>query len=172
MNAYMSFTVHFIDDNWENKKSVLSVSQFDEKHTAENILQNFEQIKKQWEIEEKLMFITSDNAFNVTKACKGLNIFTNGCFAHQLNLIIKNSLQNFENLDLIIKRIKDLVNVIKNSVLLTNKFKENQSLLKLPNHKLIQFVKTRWNSVYYLLSRFVEQEKAIKLTIPSDVNDE
>ena len=56
----------------------------------------------------------------------------------------------------------------------------NQNSLNLPNHKLIQQVDTRWNSVYYMLERYLEQHEAIRTTlclldkneiiIPSDSN--
>ena len=61
-----------------------------------------------------------------------------------------------------------------------DRFRVNQNHLNLPNHKLIQQVDTRWNSVYYMLERYLEQHEAIRTTlclldkneiiIPSDSN--
>jgi len=42
-----------------------------------------------------------------------------------------------------------------------SKLKTIQNQLNIPNHKLIQDVTTRWNSTYYMLSRFYEQRQAI-----------
>ena len=41
----------------------------------------------------------------------------------------------------------------------------NHTPLNIYQHKLIQQVETRWNSVYYMLSRYIEQEEAVKLTL-------
>lgn len=40
-----------------------------------------------------------------------------------------------------------------------------QNCLNLPSHKLIQQVDTRWNSVFYMLNRYLEQEEAVKNTL-------
>lgn len=41
----------------------------------------------------------------------------------------------------------------------------NQHRHQLPDHKLIQQVDTRWNSVYYMLERYLEQHETIKTTL-------
>ena len=46
---------------------------------------------------------------------------------------------------------------IKDAIL----FKEIQLSLKLPQHKIIQDVVTRWNSTFYMLERILEQKSAI-----------
>ena len=40
-----------------------------------------------------------------------------------------------------------------------------QTRLNVPNHKLIQQVVTRWNSVYYMLERYLEQHEAIRTAL-------
>ena len=56
-----------------------------------------------------------------------------------------------------------------------------QSRLNLPEHKLIQHVDTRWNSIFYMLGRYMEQQEAVRTTlclvdrndlvIPADKNE-
>ena len=41
----------------------------------------------------------------------------------------------------------------------------NQNRLNLPNHNLIQQVDTCWNSVYYMLERYLDQHEAIRMTL-------
>ena len=41
MDAYLSFTAHLINDNWERKHYVLSVRPFNISHTSDNILKEF-----------------------------------------------------------------------------------------------------------------------------------
>jgi len=52
------------------------------------------------------------------------------------------------------------------SNLSTERLNQTQKRLNLPNHRLIQMVETRWNSVYLMLQRILEQKEAFSLDIP------
>lgn len=51
--------------------------------------------------------------------------------------------------------------IVGHSNVATSALKDAQTHTGLPNHKLIQHVKTRWNSVYYMVERIVEQRQAV-----------
>ena len=125
-----------------------------------------------WDIKKKLQFICTDNANNMLKAMSLMNIDSYGCFAHCLNLIVRNSLKQSEKIGILIQKIRNSFVQIKKSVLLTQKLKDTLKILKMEEKKIILDVVTRWNSSYYMLKRFLELEKAINLTVNIKMTNE
>lgn len=72
------------------------------------------------------------------------------CFAHTLNLVIEKSVELCKEAGELIKKVKTIVTWFKHSVVASDE------LRKKTDKKLIQSVITRWNSVYYMLERFLE----------------
>ena len=147
-----------------------------ESHTGENIKNILLNFIEKWGLKDRINFISTDNASNMKKAAEllsnhGIEHF--GCFSHYLNLIVQNTLKtmNMGKVNGIIEKIRKIVIQIKNSVLLTKKLKDNISNLKIQQKKLILDVSTRWNSIYYMLSRYLELENALKFTIHVSLND-
>lgn len=85
------------------------------------------------------------------------------CFAHTLNLIVTDAIKHDEDLAELIQ-VKNIVSYFHKSSKATDNLKINRNRLNVPNHKLIQQVDTRWNSVYYMLEHYLEQE-AIRTTL-------
>jgi len=84
-----------------------------------------------------------------------------GCFIHTLQLVIHDCI--FKNRDFveILGKCRKIVGHFSHSSLACSKLKNIQENLKLPIHKLIQDVTTRWNSTFYMLSRLHEQRQAV-----------
>jgi len=84
-----------------------------------------------------------------------------GCFIHTLQLVIHDCI--FKNRDFveILGKCRKIVGYFSHSSLACSKLKNIQENLKLPIHKLIQDVTTRWNSTFYMLSRLHEQRQAV-----------
>ena len=57
--------------------------------------------------------------------------------------------------------VRKIVSHFHKSSKATEELRQIQTLLNLPQHKLIQDVETRWNSSYYMLKRIIEQRAAI-----------
>lgn len=60
--------------------------------------------------------------------------------------------------------MRRIVTFFHSSSTATHILKEKQSALQLPEHKLIQDVRTRWNSSFDMISRYLEQQPAIFAT--------
>lgn len=60
--------------------------------------------------------------------------------------------------------MRRIVTFFHSSSTATHILKEKQSALQLPEHKLIQDVRTRWNSSFDMMSRYLEQQLAIFAT--------
>lgn len=56
--------------------------------------------------------------------------------------------------------MRRIVTFFHSSSTATHILKEKQSALQLPEHKLIQDVRTRWNSSFDMMSRYLEQQPA------------
>ena len=87
------------------------------------------------------------------------------CFAHLLNLVVTDAIKDDDELADLIEKVKAIVTFFHRSSKACDNLVVNQNRLNFPNHKLIQQVETRWNSVYYMLDRYLEQEEAIKTTL-------
>ena len=107
----------------------------------------------------------TDNVSNIKGAIR-INKWNHlSCFAHTLNLIVSDSLRDTDEVASVIKSIENIVSYFHKSSKASHKLGIIQAHLNLPHHKLIRDVDTRWNSVFYMLERYLEQEEAIRTTL-------
>lgn len=104
--------------------------------------------------------VTTDNAKNqinaVNEAGLGPQI---GCFPHVVNLASQKGI-SVNRMDRLLGRIRKVVPYFHRSTTAAHVLKTKQEMLKLPTHKLIHDVPTKWNSTY-MLERYLEQQAAI-----------
>ena len=67
----------------------------------------------------------------------------------------------FPKLDIHVESCRDVVSFFHHSVKASEKLKEIQLPLGIPENKLVQEVETRWNSTYNMFERITEQHQAI-----------
>ncbi|CAH1114950.1 unnamed protein product [Psylliodes chrysocephalus] len=161
--SFMAVTCHFID-NFKMNSVLLSCDVFEENHTAVNLAERLKKIVAEWGIEKKIILTISDNASNIKSAISkelGWKFF--GCFAHTLNLAVKDALIIAQP---IIDKVKTIVSHFKRSNLSMTKLAnfQKQSGIDIPK-KLILDVATRWNSTFFMLERFSELENCIRSTL-------
>lgn len=161
--SYISVTCHFIDENFQLKNAILHTKKLDSRHTGENMANALSEIFTEWNIQKKISCIVTDNAANALKMCQILKIKNLPCFAHSLNLVVQ------DNLDMpvvkdTIKKCKEIVTFIKNSNIAADTFQKEQETCD-KQYKLIQEVKTRWNSTLYMLKRIVDTADALNRTL-------
>lgn len=89
------------------------------------------------------------------------------CFAHTLNLASQKALKT-PSMAKLVSRIKRIVACFHKSTTATAVLKAKQSLLNIPEHKLIIDVATRWNSSLEMITRFLEQQPAILSALTSN----
>ncbi|XP_028414611.1 zinc finger BED domain-containing protein 4-like [Dendronephthya gigantea] len=159
--SYITITCHFLTATWELMSLVLETLKFDLSHTAQHIADALLQVADNWNISTKVVAIVTDNASNIVAAVKITGWIHVPCFAHTLNLIVSEAIKSDERVNDLKKRCKQIVTFFHQSVKATEKLKEVQFQLKLPEHKLIQEVDTRWNSTFYMFERILEQHQAI-----------
>lgn len=133
----------------------LGVEELEERHTSDYIVSCMEDILSDWDIPiVKVVAIVTDGGANIVAACK--TMFGEDkhltCFAHQLNTIVSNSLEDTNNSKLTsaIQKLKRIVTWFHQSVVAADE------LRKLTDLKLIQSVPTRWNSTLHMIERYLK----------------
>lgn len=151
--SFLGITVHFLSLNKLNLESIaLGVLELDERHTSVNIADWLNDALNTWGLNKNQIFlVVTDNGSNIKNAvyaCFGKKKHL-PCFAHTLNLVVQNALDDTKDVALVIDKVKKLVTFFKQSV------SASDELRKISNFKLKQSVPTRWNSVYFMLERFI-----------------
>ena len=159
-DAYTTVTAHFIDDDWILHSPVLLTRSSDMRHTSENLHRELHEAFVEFGIQDKVSCIVTDNARNVTNAAKMASEH-HPCFAHTLNLAVKDAIRKDEALQVVVKKAKAIVNYFKSSTVATNMLRAVHLTNKTSFVKLKQDVETRWNSSYDMLSQYVRQHDAI-----------
>lgn len=182
-NNFLALTRHFIpDDEWMLKSIVVDIIPFNKKHTADNIAH--EVACRLQNVSSLLYCGVTDNGANVKKA---LNLILNDivdgegstvniveddfeevgfrCQDHTLDLVIQKAIETIEICSKDIQNIQNIVIAIRSSTLRQQKLMEIQKTLNADPLSLKQDIKTRWNSIYFMLERYAKLEGAISIFI-------
>lgn len=159
--SFIAVTVHFLTEDFQQKSVLLSCREIKERHTAENLGQTIKEILEEWNVPiEKVNFFVTDNASNAENAIKKvLKLKHFGCFAHSLNLVMKEALESVQEL---LEKVRGIVRFFKKSNVGNYKLEEYFKARNEEPSKLIQDVPTRWNSSFYCLKRFGDMESALR----------
>ncbi|CAH2207636.1 jg12313, partial [Pararge aegeria aegeria] len=163
-DSFIAVTAHYISPKFKFKSILLECKGCPGSHTSDHLAQQIKGIILEWNLLNKVNFAVSDNAHNVCNAIiTQLKWKHYGCFAHSLNLIVKEAVIPIQ---VTIEKVKKIVAHFKRSTQATEKLMKYQS-----NHlgmeqpkKLIMDVATRWNSTYLMVKRFMELSEAVKAT--------
>lgn len=92
-HPYLSFTVHFIDENWELRSYCLDTVTLFEDHTGQNLAEAAVDILENWELQrENLVCTITDNGSNFIAAFQTLEWPRISCFGHNLDLAVNKAL--------------------------------------------------------------------------------
>ncbi|GBN17231.1 Zinc finger BED domain-containing protein 4 [Araneus ventricosus] len=161
--SFMSVTAHYLDEEFKMNSLLLDVSILFVPHTSANLASETLKIVENWNLQGKILVTVTDNASNIVGAIKnGLKWQHLGCFAHTINLILKDAQVEFSCL---VEKVKSIVCHFKRSTAANSRLMECQVTSGKDAKKLIQDVPTRWNSTFYMLERFVELESCIRTTV-------
>ena len=165
---FMSFTVHFIDNDWILRSYCLDTVPSYEDHTGENIAAALQDVLENWQLSsENLVATTTDNASNYVAAFDTLGWTRVSCFGHNLNLAVSKAVDNCR-IQHALGRCHSLIELFSRSWKKTRDLRLKQEQLGLPRHKLITDVSTRWGSTYMMVARIVEQQQAICAVLAED----
>ncbi len=161
---FLSLTGHCLTKDFEQKVAVLRVAYFPESHTGSNIKDMILKSIDEFNIPHyKVHLIARDNGANMVKGIRETGFSALPCFLHTLQLILHDSIFEQKYMKDIITNCRTIVTHFNHSPQAVTKLAKLQEQLKVPQHKLLQDVPTRWNSTYAMLERIFEQKGPIGL---------
>ena len=154
--SFLGITIHFISDEWSLKHFTLDIFRIKGSHTGQLIADEIYKVLVEFNLENKAISITTDNATNVVASTRILktkfqyDFIHFRCIAHILNLVVTSGL---DVINIQIKKLRKLIKTIKKS---SKMIEELENLAKLDNKNFIRPIldcKTRWNSTYSMINR-------------------
>ena len=165
-NSYLTVTAHYLDE-WEMKSIVLGTLPLSESHTGVNLAGWVKDLVFDFNIEtidadtKKVVAFVHDNGANIDSAGKSLETehgwCSQGCAGHTLQLCVNAGLKVSSTIDRAIGAARRLVTHFRKSEPASRALKCRQDNIRVPDHRLIQDVSTRWNSTYYMIDCLIEQ---------------
>lgn len=157
--GYIWVTSHFINENWNLEKKLLSFRELDYPHTRAQIFNAILDIFREYNVIDKIFNITLDNAFandvsvnsflcNVTLAC-GSQFFHIRYFYHIINLIAKDGLEFMSGS---LSKIREVIRILKSPSKYQEFYKNTLPLYGLKKKKFKLNIKIRWSSTYLMLA--------------------
>ena len=92
MQPYISYTIHFIHDEWKLQNRCLQTHFLPDDHTGENLVEVMEATLEAWELNAaNQVCLTTDNGTNFNHAAELFGWTRLSCFGHNLHLAIANA---------------------------------------------------------------------------------
>lgn len=153
-DSYHAITCHFVDADADALKSILlSCFITTERHTSAKLQLEILNVLAEYQLRHKVVAMVTDNASNIVGAVDLMKIVHISCFAHTLNLGVKDGLEVVDDL---LTKVKNIVAHFKRSTAASNELIKTQKEKKQPVLKVKQSMPTRWNSSMHMLQRMVE----------------
>uniref|UniRef100_A0A183FQ36 Dimer_Tnp_hAT domain-containing protein n=1 Tax=Heligmosomoides polygyrus TaxID=6339 RepID=A0A183FQ36_HELPZ len=174
-HSLLALTAHFVDSNFQPRFVVLAATPIKGPHNAENMKSLLAKALQSFSIEEERVHVfVRDAAASMKKTTNLLNIKSVHCFAHKLQLAVKDGLkvigETLHGYDGLFSRLWKIVTKMKRSGNDKESFGVFQKLCDLPETTLIKGIEVRWSSYYNMLQRFVDNFKAVELFLVDNPN--
>ena len=171
-NCYLGLIVSYITKKWKRVNLVLNCEKFNISHSGENMGAWLEEKLDEWHVLTKTTVVVSDSASNMIKLFEFLpqylDIQHSRCLNHILNTVVTGEILEKPEIKKLVQVARDVSNFPNKSPkfaeALRDVFKEKDS----PELKLIQDVKTRWNSTHDMLKRMVEIKDVVQETLKDE----
>ncbi|XP_041654455.1 uncharacterized protein LOC121517021 [Cheilinus undulatus] len=161
-DQYRTVSVHFIIKGQLMQK-VLRTKQVYDTQADTAVAEQISTVLKEFGVERNVVAMTADNAFSIDRDIKKLKFRKLRCFAQ----ILSTAAQKVYTSNTVARwasKIRAAVVWMKSSSTAETVLLEKQKLLNMPQHSLVVDVQGRWNSLYLMVERFVEQYAAIQAT--------
>ncbi|XP_063374138.1 uncharacterized protein LOC134661855 [Cydia amplana] len=134
--SFIAVTAHYIGADTKLESTMLGCVEYAERHTAANLAQFLKDITREWNFENKITAVASDNAANITAAIKAADWAPNTVLRSHIKFL--RSKCTGRNGRETTARVKQIVEYFKRSSQALAKLKEIQKQLDVPLLKLKQ----------------------------------
>ena len=94
MRRYMSYTVHYLTDEWKLENRCLQTLFLLEDQTGENLAEAMKSMLAAWDLRaSRQLCLTTGNATNLINAAKRLQWSHLSCYGHNLHLAITKAIK-------------------------------------------------------------------------------
>lgn len=143
--SYITYTYHYVDDNWSFQNLVLKTSMMNHPHTSQRLKDDFEKTLNEFCIADKNIMCVTDGGKNIVKCTELMKLRRIGCIAHKCHRLIQKDLIE----DPEMKAILDLI----------GKLRRVQSKLLYRYQELKQIHEDdRQKRIFELLEEFTQNE--------------
>ena len=163
-HGYMGLLISYLTKDWKRVSLCLACSPFDSNHTGEIIGEWLDTKLASWKVLDRTHVVISDTASNMIKSMEFLpnSMEHCGCLNHIMQLSINDEVFEKAEVKNIIAKVKVFTNYYEKSTLLSAALVKQQEECGFEQVKqIVKDVKTRWNTTYDCLKRFVELKEPI-----------
>ena len=130
---YLSYTIHYIDKDWNMCSKCLQTHYMPEAHTAVNLQEALTASLGQWNLDPyKQVAITTDSGANIKLACELLGWQRLSCFRHNLDLAVNKGLDDGRmHVDTVLRKCRKIVAAFSQSWMRTNELTKVQEQQKI-----------------------------------------
>ncbi|XP_077116218.1 zinc finger BED domain-containing protein 4-like [Ranitomeya variabilis] len=132
-------------------------------HTAQELWNAIKQESDVWFEPANLQpgMVVCDNGRNLVAALGLGNLTHIPCLAHVLNLVVQSFLRDYPDLDALLHKVRLECAHLRRSSTAKARIAALQRRHRLPEHRIICDLPTRWNSTLHMLERLCEQQQAV-----------
>lgn len=164
---YITVFCSFITEDWQGKSAVLQTHKLssDSHVTTDGVTEMLLSTVQTWGIAGKVTACVHNSTQDVLPANARTRVTWDyaACFATTLQLAVSDGLS--EDLTRIIVAAGKLVKHFGHSLLASEALEQKQVQMCLPQHKLVQSSKARWDTICDMFERLLEQRWAIKAVL-------
>ena len=107
--GYITLSAYYVGDDWQMHHQCLKTQEVVSSHTAQNLDEEIHYSLDEWDITDKVVMVTTDNAQNIRNAITDQLHFSHlGCVGHTLQLDIGKALQ-LTPVSCVLGRVRKLV---------------------------------------------------------------
>ncbi len=138
MIPYISYTIHFLNKDWQLQARCIQTKYLPEDHTGEMIAESMEETLSMWNLKSECQVcITTDSVSNIVNAARRLSWPRLSCFGHNLHLGVLKAIKDDSRCSRALGLCRKIVAAFSGSWKRKREFTKAQINLNLQQHSQI-----------------------------------